>query len=54
MLAFAEGRQQITSKHISMAAKDTPEVIRDSLPWLMMLAAVAGVVLLAVLWMVAQ
>jgi MSHA biogenesis protein MshM len=53
MLAFAEGRQQITSKHIAMAAKDTPEVRRDWMPWVM-ISAVAAVGLLAGLWMVAQ
>lgn len=50
MLAFAEGRQQITSKHISLAAADTPEVRRDWLPW-----TVAGAVVvlagLATAWL---
>ncbi len=32
MLAFAEGRQQVTGKHVSVAAADTPEVRRDWLP----------------------
>lgn len=33
MLAFAEGRQQVGSKHVGEAAADTPEVRRDWLPW---------------------
>ena len=36
MLSFAEGRQQVSSKHISLAAADTPEVHRDWLPWLVL------------------
>ena len=39
MLAFAEGRQQVASKHVAEAAADTPEVRRDWLPW-----ALAGTV----------
>jgi MSHA biogenesis protein MshM len=41
MLAFAEGRQQVTRKHIALAGADTPEVRRDWQP----LAIVAGVML---------
>ncbi|GAB4116800.1 MAG: AAA family ATPase [Sideroxydans sp.] len=33
MLAFAEGRQMVGSKHVAEAAADTPEVRRDWLPW---------------------
>jgi len=33
MLAFGEGRQQVLSKHIHDAGKDTPEVRRDWIPW---------------------
>jgi len=44
MLAFAEGRQQVTRKHIALAGADTPEVRRDWQPWLI----AAGVVLLAI------
>lgn len=33
MVAFGEGRQQISAKHIAIAAADTPEVRRDWLPW---------------------
>jgi MSHA biogenesis protein MshM len=49
MLAFAEGRQQVTSKHISIAAVDTPEVRRDWLPW-MALGVVSFVVILSIVW----
>lgn len=40
MLAFAEGRQQITRKHIALAAADTPEVRRDWQPWVIALGVV--------------
>lgn len=50
MLAFAEGRQQITSKHISQAAADTPEVRRDWLPQAVLGAAAALAVLAALGW----
>ncbi|MDH2916918.1 MAG: AAA family ATPase [Gallionella sp.] len=53
MLAFAEGRQQVTGKHIALAATDTPEVRRDWLPWAMT-GVVAAVSILAVLWMIWQ
>jgi len=43
MLAFAEGRQQVGSKHVAEAAADTPEVRRDWLPW----ALLGTVILLA-------
>jgi len=50
MLAFADGRQQVTSKHIAMAAADTPEVRRDWLPLAVLgAAALAGCAVL--LWM---
>ncbi|MFA6120263.1 MAG: AAA family ATPase [Sideroxydans sp.] len=42
MLAFAEGRQQVTRKHVALAAADTPEVRRDWQPW----AIVAGMAFL--------
>ncbi len=50
MLAFAEGRQQITRKHISLAAADTPEVRRDWLPWTVV-GVVAVVASLAAIWL---
>ncbi len=51
MLAFSEGRQRITGKHISLAAADTPEVHRDWLHWAVAgVVATAVVVLAAVLW----
>ncbi len=53
MLAFGEGRQQVSAKHIRVAAADTPEVRRDWLPWVI---ATGGIVLfgilLFVIWMV--
>jgi MSHA biogenesis protein MshM len=49
MLAFAEGRQQVTAKHIALAAADTPEARRDWLPWVLF-AGVAIVSLLAAAW----
>jgi len=53
MLAFAEGRQQITGKHISLAATDTPEVRRDWLPWALF-GGVVAVAALAVVWLTLQ
>lgn len=53
MLAFGEGRQQVSAKHIRVAAADTPEVRRD---WLPIAIVVGGVGLFAllmfVIWMV--
>lgn len=46
MLAFAAGRQQVTSKQIAQAAADTPEVRRDWLPWAL---AAGGALLLGAL-----
>ncbi len=48
MLAFAEGRQQVGSKHVQKAAADTPEVKRDWLPW-----ALSGLVIAVALSVVA-
>ena len=48
MLAFAEGRQQVNSKHVAQAAADTPEVKRDWLPW-----ALSGLVIAAALSVIA-
>jgi MSHA biogenesis protein MshM len=48
MLAFAEGRQQVGSKHVAEAAADTPEVKRDWLPW-----ALTGLVIAVVLSVIA-
>ena len=41
MMAFAEGRQVVGSKHVAEAAADTPEVRRDWLPWAMFGTVVA-------------
>ncbi len=52
MLAFAEGRQQVGSKHVAQAAADTPEVKRDWLPWALsgLVIAVALSVIALVVW----
>lgn len=50
MLGFAEGKQRITSKHIAMAAADTPEVHRDWLPWLVSAAVAAVTAIAAAAW----
>ena len=49
MLAFAEGRQQISSKHISLAASDTPEVRSDWLPWTVF-GVVTAVAFISLVW----
>lgn len=53
MLAFAEGRQQVGSKHVAEAAADTPEVKRDWLPWALsgLVIAVALSVIALVFWL---
>ncbi|GAB4126084.1 MAG: AAA family ATPase [Sideroxydans sp.] len=48
MLAFAAGRQQVTARHVALAAADTPEVRRDWLPWVWAVGAVAVLAALAV------
>ncbi|MBA4382617.1 MAG: AAA family ATPase [Sideroxydans sp.] len=53
MLAFADGRQQVTRKHISLAAVDTPEVRRDWQPWALWFGG-AGVVALITSLLVLQ
>ncbi len=53
MLAFAEGRQQITSKHIGLAGSDTPEVRRDWHTWVMW-GAVATLIVGVTTWLVLQ
>lgn len=49
MLAFAEGRRQITNNHIALAAADTPEVRYDWFPWAM-LGSAFGLAGLAAVW----
>lgn len=44
MLAFSEGRQQVFARHIRDAAKDTPEVRRDWLPWTAAVASAAMII----------
>lgn len=53
MLAFAEGRQQINSNHISLAASDTPEVRRDWLPWTIF-GIVMGIAIIFIAWFLLQ
>ncbi|MFZ2300483.1 MAG: AAA family ATPase [Gallionella sp.] len=50
MLAFSEGLQQVTVKHIRDAAADTPEVHRDWQPW-GVAAMAATVASLGAAWM---
>lgn len=51
MLSFAEGRQLVTSKHIALAAADTPEVRRDWMPWIVS-GCLAALLVVAIAWMV--
>ncbi len=51
LVAYSEGRQQVTRKHIALAAADTPEVRRDWLPWAVA-GLLAGVTLLMSIWMI--
>lgn len=50
MLAFSEGRQQVSARHIRDAAADTPEVRRDWLPWAVALTGAAVIVSLGIAW----
>src|SRR3989338_8182120 len=54
MLAFIEGRQQVSSRHIRGAAADTPEARRDWLPWALALTGVAIIISLGIAWMALQ
>ena len=54
MLAYSEGRQQVSSRHVRDAAADTPEVRRDWLPWALALTSVAVIAALVVAWTVLQ
>lgn len=54
MLAFGEGRQQVTAKHITDAAADTPEVRRDWLPRATVLSGVVIIVALVIAWRILQ
>jgi len=51
MVAFGEGRQQVSSKHIRDAAADTPEARRDWLPWALVLTGAAVIASLGIAWM---
>lgn len=53
MLAFGEGRQSVTAKHIGMAAADTPEARRDWLSLALMAGAMVSIVAASIIgWMV--
>jgi len=54
MLAFGEGRQQVSTKHIRDAAADTPEARRDWLPWALALTGAALIASLGIAWMALQ
>ncbi len=51
MLAFGDGRQRVTARHIAMAAADTPETRRDWLP-LVLLGMGVMLVVMAIIWKV--
>jgi MSHA biogenesis protein MshM len=54
MLAFGEGRQQVSTRHIRDAAADTPEARRDWLPWALALTGASVVASLGIVWMALQ
>lgn len=54
MLAYGEGRQQVSARHIHDAAADTPEVRRDRLLWVVALTSVAVLASLVVVWIVSK
>ncbi len=52
MLAYSEGRQQVSAKHVRDAAADTPEVSRDWLSWAAALTSAALIASLVIAWTV--
>lgn len=54
MLAYSEGRQQVSARHVRDAAADTPDARRDWMPWAMALTTVAILASLAIIWMELQ
>jgi MSHA biogenesis protein MshM len=54
MLAFGQGKQQVTSKHVRMAAADTPEARRDRTLWLWTGIGIFAVLVLALIMVWAQ
>jgi MSHA biogenesis protein MshM len=54
MLAYSEGRHEVSSKHVRDAAADTPEARRDWMPWAVALTSVAILASLAFIWMELQ
>jgi len=48
MLAFAEGRQQVQSRHVRKAAADTPEARKDWMVWVWLGGATAALLSLGV------
>ncbi len=54
MLAFSDGKQQVSAGHIRDASADTPEVRRDWLPWAVALTGTVVIVSLGVVGLVLQ
>lgn len=54
MLAYGDGRQQVSRRHIRDAATDTPEARRDWLPWALALTGAVVAASLGFMWMVLQ
>ncbi len=50
MLAFAEGRQQVLTRHVRKAAADTPEARRDWMMWVWWAVGAVAVTAVAALW----
>jgi MSHA biogenesis protein MshM len=50
LLAYGDGRQQVSAKHVRNAAADTPEARRDWLPWALALAGTAVIASLVTAW----
>ena len=50
LVAYSEGRQQVTGKHIALDAAVTAEVRRDLLPWALA-GVLAGLAILVTLWL---
>jgi hypothetical protein len=48
LLAYAEGRQQVMTRHVRNAAADTPEARRDWMVWVWLGAATGVLVALGV------
>lgn len=51
MLAYGEGRQQVSVQHIATAAKDTPQIGRDWRTWAIAAGVCAVIAVSAAVWM---